>query len=274
MTAKNYEEGFRMKNIVVNGMKIAYREAGEGENLVLLHGGLSDSRYWERELDSFSDNFHVIVWDAPGCGQSDDPEEGFTLVDFADTLAGMLKKLNIETCHVAGISFGGGLAIQFYDLHPNMVKTLCLISAYAGWAGSLPQEEVERRIEDGRIISNMDPDAVFDKWMPTLFYAEEMPEIKEKLRSIMADFHPKGSIVMLEAFAQADLTGVLKDINVPTKLLYGEEDVRSPVEVATEIHNQIPDSKLVILPNVGHVVNLEAPEVFDEQFRQFLSQHI
>jgi pimeloyl-ACP methyl ester carboxylesterase len=165
------------------------------------------------------------------------------------------------------------LAIQFCDLYPEIPQTLILVSAYAGWAGSLAPEEVDKRLKLGRQQALMDPEDVADMWLPSLFNKPPNESINKQIRSIIADFHPMGSQVMLEAFAAADLIGILPEIRVPTLLLYGDKDVRSPVRVAEEIHSKIPNSELDILKDVGHVINLEAPQLFDTHVREFLAQH-
>lgn len=87
----------------------------------------------------------------------------------------------------------------------------------------------------------------------------------------MARFHPVGLRVMARSFAEADLREALPRIGVPTLLLYGDEDVRSPLEVAREMEAAIPTSRLVILESVGHVSSIEAPERFNAELRDFLS---
>ena len=77
-----------MDRLEVDGLRVAYRRAGAGPPLVLLHGGFGfDSRSWQRQFDSLADEFTVVAWDAPGCGQSDDPPDTFRLPDYADCLA-------------------------------------------------------------------------------------------------------------------------------------------------------------------------------------------
>src|SRR5215467_2080245 len=131
-----------MDQIEVKGLRIAYERTGEGPPLLLLHGGLSDSREWRRQLDALSDEFTVVAWDAPGCGQSSDPPEDFRLPAYAECLAAFIDALCLGHPHVLGLSFGGGLALELYRRHPALPHTLILASAYAGWAGSLPADVV------------------------------------------------------------------------------------------------------------------------------------
>ena len=259
-----------MKKVKVNNFSIGYQEKGHGQALVLLHGGVSDSRYWKRELEVFADDFRTIAWDAPGCGISDDPPGGFSLSDYADVLAGFLEEIGVDEPIILGISFGGGLAIEFYNRHPDIAKALILVSAYAGWAGSLSEEEVARRVEKGRAQTTMDPDEVAEMWIPSLFYKTPSQEVLDEEKAIISDYHPKGSLIMLEAFAKADLQYVLPKIDVPTLLLYGEKDVRSPADVAYEIHESVPNSTLTFVKDVGHLINKEAPEMFNLEVRKFI----
>lgn len=262
-----------MEKVKLKGLDIAYQCKGEGPPLVLLHGGLSDSRFWRRQIEAFSDEFTVVAWDAPGCGRSDDPPEGFSLADYADCLAALVDELDLDRPHVLGLSFGGGLALEFFNQYPNAPRTLVLASAYAGWAGSLPPEEVEKRVEKGLEQMDAPPEEVAEAWLPSLFGESAPAEAIEEDRRIMADFHPVGARIMLQAFAEADLTGMLSTIDVPTLLLYGENDQRSPLEVAESLHAQIPTSELVIMPSIGHVTSLVAPEHFNAEVRRFLNAH-
>jgi pimeloyl-ACP methyl ester carboxylesterase len=99
------------------------------------------------------------------------------------------------------------------------------------------------------------------------------PELAEEVIAIMSDFHPVGYRAMANAFAALDLRPVLPTIDVPTLLLYGEHDQRSPLTVAHELHAEIPGSTLVVLPGVGHLSNVEAPDGFNAAVRHFVQTH-
>jgi pimeloyl-ACP methyl ester carboxylesterase len=259
-----------LEAVHVDGLDIAYRRQGEGPPLVLLHGGLSDSREWNHQFKALSDTFEIVAWDAPGCGGSSDPPETFGLHGYADALAGLMGALGLGPAHMAGLSFGAGLAIEAYRRHPRLVRSLALASAYAGWAGSLSPEVVEERLQSTRLQADRPPDEVVAEWLPTLFSDSVDEDVIEEVAAIMRDFHPAGMRAMAHAFAGADLRDVLATIDVPTLLLYGDADVRSPREVALELHTSIPGSQLVWLEGVGHHANLEAPERFNAELRRFL----
>lgn len=259
-----------MDEINIDELRIAFERKGEGAPLVLLHGGLSDSRMWRRQLDELSDEFTVVAWDAPGCGRSADPPETFRLSDFADCLAAFIEEIGLVKPHILGLSFGAGLALELYHRYPAIPKSLILASAYAGWSGSLPSDIVEHRLQQGLKQSELPPEQVVEMWIPTLFVKSVSAKVIEETAAIMSEFHPVGMRTMLLSFAEADLRDMLPTINVPTLLLYGEADQRSPMNVAENLHAKIPTSKLVIVPGIGHEISLEAPEIFNAEVRSFL----
>jgi pimeloyl-ACP methyl ester carboxylesterase len=255
----------------VGGLTIAFERSGDGPPVVLLHGGLSDHREWRRQLDGLSDAFSVVAWDAPGCGGSSDPPESFRMPEYADCLAAFIGSLALEHPHVLGLSWGSTLALELYRRHPSIPRTLVLTAAYAGWAGSLPAEAVTERLQTSLRNLSLPPEQFVRTWLPSLFTKRASAEMADELVGIMSEFHPGGVRAMLHALAEADLRDVLPTIEIPTLLLYGEEDQRSPLAVAEEMRSRIPGSVLVVIPQVGHQSNIEAAERFNAEVRHFLS---
>jgi pimeloyl-ACP methyl ester carboxylesterase len=118
-----------MDEVKIGGLHIAFEQRGNGTPLVLLHGAVSDSREWRRQLDELSDEFTVVAWDAPGCGRSSDPPETFRLPDYADYLAAFIEENGLVRSHVLGLSFGSGLALELYRRHTAIPRSLILASA-------------------------------------------------------------------------------------------------------------------------------------------------
>ena len=260
-----------MDRVEVGGLTIAYARVGHGPPLVLLHGGLGDHRVWRPQLEALADDFTLVAWDAPGCGGSSDPPDTFRLGDYADVLAGVVRALDLGRPNVLGLSFGGGLALELARRHPELPRTLLLASAYAGWAGSLPEEEVQARVARALNDAKRPPAEWVGSYLPSLFTEAVTQEVVDETVAMMLDTRPAGMVPMLRGFAEADLRDVLPQIRVPTLLLYGDADVRSPPAVAEALHDRIPTSELVVLPGVGHVSNLEAPEAFNRAVRDFLA---
>lgn len=257
--------------IEVEGLRIAYRRAGDGAPLVLLHGYVGDGRAtWQRQLDELADEFTVVAWDAPGAGRSSDPPESFRLPDYADCLAAFVSALGLDRPHVVGLSFGGGLALELYRRHPEVPKTLVLAGAYAGWAGSLPPDDVERRLQQALRLADLEPDHLVREVIPTLVSESASAALVGEFAASMSQFHPAGLRAMARAFAEADLREVLPCVDVPTLLLFGDRDVRAPLNVAHDLHAAIPGSQLVVLTGVGHLSCVEAPQRFNAEVRAFL----
>jgi pimeloyl-ACP methyl ester carboxylesterase len=259
-----------MNEVEVGGHRIAYQKKGEGPTLVLLHGWPLDGREWRRQIDGLSDEFTVVAWDALGSGRSSDPPETFRLPDWADCLAAFIEALELGRPHVAGLSWGGGLALELYRRHPTVLRTLILASAYAGWAGSLPPEVVEQRLQLMLRNSELPPDQWASALIETLVTKKATADMVDELSSMITEFHPAATRVAMRAFAEADLRDVLPRIDVPTLLLCGEEDMRAPRHVWEALHSGIRGSKLVLIPGVGHVIDIEAAERFNAEVRAFL----
>jgi pimeloyl-ACP methyl ester carboxylesterase len=259
-----------LEGVEVGGLHVAFRRAGAGPPLFLLHGAFGDSREWHPQLDELADEFTVIAWDAPGCGASSDPPETWRLPDYADCLAATIDALGLERPHVLGLSFGGALALQLFDRHPGLPASLVLASAYAGWAGSLPAEVVEERVQRGLRDSEREPEPVAREFATTLFDENTPAELREEVVAIMTEFHPVGVRVMARSLGEADLRHVLPRVDVPTLLLYADADQRAPLPVAKALQAGLPGVRLVVIPGVGHLTNLEAPDRFNREVREFL----
>lgn len=260
----------RLQSVRLGDLRIAYATAGEGLPLVLLHGGWCDSRAWRWQFDGLGQNFAVAAWDAPGCGRSSDPPPAWRMPEYADCLAAWLEAVGIERPHVLGLSWGGALALELYRRHPRVPASLVLASAYAGWAGSLPVEVVKERLERGLSELDRPPEEWVAGYLPGLLTEAAPVALADEIVAMMSDLHPEGTRAMLHAVAEADLRDVLPRIDVPTLLLYGELDRRSSLDVAEALHASIPDSQLVVLPDVGHLANAERPDEFNAQVRGFV----
>jgi pimeloyl-ACP methyl ester carboxylesterase len=259
-----------VEKVEVDGLQIAYERAGSGPALVLLHGYVGDGpATWRRQLDGLCDEFTVVAWDAPGAGRSSDPPERFGLDGYADCLAGFLEKLGLASAWVVGLSFGGVLALALQRRHAAMSSALVLASAYAGWAGSLPTEVAEQRLRQALALADRAPDELVGALLPTMFSSTMPPEAMDGFGASMQAFHPRGFRAMARACAE-DVRDVLPHIDVPTLLVHGERDVRAPLTVAKALQAAISDSTLVVLPDAGHMCNIEAPDEFNVAVREFL----
>ena len=192
-----------------------------------------------------------------------------------EEFAGKLFTSCLATIELANVELGVQLglyeALALYGHCPTVPRSLVLVAGYAGWAGSLPAEEVQTRLQHALRLASELPRPVRPDSLPGLFASEPPAGHVAALAAVMSDVRPVGTRVMARAFAEADLRDLLAQIRVPTLLLHGDADERAPRAVWERLHADIPGSALVLLPGVGHEVAIESPEAFDTQVRRFLA---
>ena len=245
-----------MDTVDVHGLRVAYERAGDGPPLVLLHGFVGDGpTTWWPQLEGLSDEFTVVAWDAPGAGRSTDPPEDFAMSGYADCLAGFVDALDLEAPTIVGLSFGGSLTLEFNRRHPAIPRSLVLVSAYAGWGGSLPSDVVEQRLHQALVRRICRPASSRPRSCRRCSPTRHRRVRRPVRRSLEVQFGP------WRASAENLRSGLppLRD-----------QDVRAPLTVAEDLHSQIAGSTLVVLPGAGHVCNIEAPELFNTAVRDFL----
>jgi pimeloyl-ACP methyl ester carboxylesterase len=253
--------------IHASGLRLVYDRAGSGPPLVLVHSAASDAREWRAQMAGLSDDFTVIAWDEPGAGRSSDPPAGYGLAGYATALAALIEALDAPA-HVCGLSWGGTVALELYRRRPELVATLVLADTYAGWKGSLPEDQLRARVAGvERMLT--EPAEALDLPFAGLFAADPPDDVIEMLDAVAADVRRESVRAALAAMAEADLTDVLPTVAVPTLLLWGELDARSPLSVAHEFARAIPHAQLAIIPGAGHMSNLERPAEFNAAVRAF-----
>jgi pimeloyl-ACP methyl ester carboxylesterase len=259
-----------MDHVDIDGTRIAYTKAGSGPPLVLLHGAPSDSRTWQWMVPDLARDHTVIAWDAPGFGESSDIDESWRARQFADALAAFVAAVGVERPHVVGHSFGTMVALSLFQHHPAVPASLVLIGGYAGWAGSLPPEEVARRLEMFFGMAELGDD--FDpKSYPGLFSDLITGDRDAALVTMMREnVRPATIRAAGHIGAETDLRQMLPTVDIPTLVLHGEADARSPLTNAEALHAAIPTSQLLVLPELGHACVVEDPAACGAAIRRFV----
>jgi pimeloyl-ACP methyl ester carboxylesterase len=246
----------------LGGHEIAYERVGAGPPLILVHGAAEDHRTWRFQRDNLAEAATVVAWDEPGCGRSDDPPADVDLAGLALGLAAVVE--TVGPAHVLGFSWGGTIVLELWRQRPDLVVSLVLADTYAGWRGSLPAEEVTTRV--AAVTAALDADRP-DPSVPGLFASTPPPEAAALLAEMAADVRPPTLRRSLALMADADLSDVLPTVDVPTLLLWGERDVRSPRPVAEAFAAAIPGARLEWILRAGHAAHLEQPEAFTAAVR-------
>lgn len=164
------------------------------------------------------------------------------------------------------------MVLELYHRHPELVATLIMIDTYAGWKGSLPADEVRARVAGTRKML-ASPAGEFDPTLPGLFANAPPASSVPLLAAIAADVRTATLGQELAIMAETDVSDLLPHIAVPTLLIWGERDARSPLAVARQFDEAITDATLVVIEHAGHLSNLECPERVNDAVREFCRTH-
>jgi pimeloyl-ACP methyl ester carboxylesterase len=167
------------------------------------------------------------------------------------------------------MSWGGILAQEFFRLFPGRIRSLVLADTYAGWKGSLPEPVYKERLATCLVDATGPPEALVAKFLPGVFTDAAPQELREEFAAIVSEFHPVGFRLMSLSSAEMDTRTLLTTIDVATLVLWGDDDRRSPMHIAEQLSAAIPRAELVIIPNAGHLSNMEQPEAFNAHVRRF-----
>ena len=181
----------------------------------------------------------------------------------------MLDSAGIKKAHILGLSWGGLLAQEFYKRYPNRVLSLILSDTTIGWTGSFSDSVANARLTVCIHDSSLPSQDFVLKYLPGMFSDSVPSTIKDELAGIMSDTHPMGFRLMATAVARADTRSLLPGISVPTLLIWGEADKRSPLSVAYQMRDAIHGAKLEIISGAGHVSNMEKPIPFNKAVKDF-----
>jgi len=256
-----------------DGVRLYYEETGSATPIVFVHEFADDYRGYEPQIRYFARRYRCIAYNARGYPPSDVPEKptSYSQNRAADDIASVMDHLKIDKAHIVGLSWGGLVAQAFVGRYPSRVRSLVLSDTYAGWKGSLPADAVEKRLARCLAESELAPAELVERWVPMEFFTEDVSdEVTSAMADIVSGFHPLGFRLMARSLAENDTMSLLSTIRVPTLLLWGESDQRSPLEVAERFRDAIPDAELAVIPAAGHVSNMEQPDLFTSHVRRFL----
>ncbi|MFD2368677.1 alpha/beta fold hydrolase [Brevibacillus sp. GCM10020057] len=251
-------------------LSIHYRTQGVGTPLILLHGLGNNSQSWSRQLAGLQDQFQVIAWDAPGYGDSSDPDPEFrTFGELADILEDFIDSLGFEKIFLLGHSMGSTTAMEFCAKYPERVQALILAASTRG--GRTNPETNERKLKDRlHNVENLSPQELAELRIPAMFSPYAAPEAIAEAKRIMAMVRPPGYRSVAYSLYNADTTGLLPSLKMPTLLICGEDDKVTPVAESRIVEQGIAGSTLKLIARAGHLCYIEQPEEFNSLVRSFL----
>jgi len=258
-----------MKALLPGKLEIAYEEAGSGPPLLFIHGWPHNRTLWSAQVSGLSTHARCIAPDLRGFGGStvDGP---YSMQRYADDLVALLDALGIDRAVVCGLSMGGYLAFALYRLYPEMMLGLVLADTRA--EADTP-EQVHWRFTLAQRTAAMGPAAVIAEMLPKLLAPtryDRDPDFVARVKVMLAAAPVPGIIGALMALAERpDSTNLLPAITIPTLIIVGADDVLTTTADAERMATGIAGAELVVIPDAGHLSNLEQPDRFTAAVERF-----
>jgi 3-oxoadipate enol-lactonase len=260
-----------MNRVPVNGIEMAFDDAGSGAPVVLLHGFPFDRTMWRDQVDALKGSYRVITPDLRGLGETGMSGAESAMTDMAADVAALLDSLNIDRVVIGGLSMGGYVALAFYRLFPLRVRGLILADTKSQ-ADTDEAREIRRQQAETALKEGMKP--IVDRMLPRILSPgtlAENSEVVSRLQKMMLSQPPRGAAAALLGMAsRKDCTLLLPQIPAPTLIIVGEEDEITPSTDAELMHREIRGSRLVVIDGAAHVSNVEMPERFNTALLEFL----
>ncbi|MBM4258062.1 MAG: alpha/beta fold hydrolase [Deltaproteobacteria bacterium] len=253
----------------IDGVRLHYALEGQGSDLILIHGLGGSLHDWDAITPVVAKHHRVLRWDVRGFGESDKPAGPYSPQLFARDLAGLCRAVGISNAHVAGISMGGVIAQRFVLDFPDLVRSLTLMStssevgeqAQKGWL------KLADNVEQRGFSTN--PEAAARAFSPGFAKANA------NQLAVMAERTAKNTPHAYAAAARAvgtyNWTTELGRIDVPTLILQGLEDVLTPPGGSVKLSRGISRSRLLMIPECGHGMTMEKPEVVTNALLAFVA---
>ena len=254
-----------------NGRAIAYRAAGDGPPLVLLHGIGSGSASWEAQFDGLSPRYRVIAWDTPGYGGSDPlPGERPSSAAYGDAVAGLLDGLGLERVHLLGHSLGGLIAAAFSARHPERLSSVTLSDAAGGYLNSPEEIRVGRLNARIEAMTALGPAEVAKRRAREVLSPAASEETYGKVVRVQSRVRPDGYVQAARMLHNSDILADAAKIRAPALVMYGSEDTVTPEAIGRDIAAAIGGARYVSLEGLGHASYVEGPEAFNAALAGFL----
>jgi len=259
-------------NLPQRGFSMAYSEAGKGLPLLFVHGYPLTRQLWEPQLTGLADVAHVLAPDLRGHGASQAVPGPYNMDMFAADLVAFLDALGIyQKVVLCGLSMGGYIAFAFYRKYAARLAGLILTATRA--VADMPQARLARD-QSAELARQQGVTAIVESMLPKLLSPatlQNCPDLVEQTRQIMAAVSLQGILGDLVAMKERpDSTPTLAQIRIPTLLLPGASDQIIPLAEAQAIQAAIQGSLLEVIPDSGHLTNLENPAAFNAAIRTFL----
>ena len=251
---------------------IAVDVAGNGPLLLFLHGIGGNRGNWRDQLPVFAAHFTAAAWDTRGYGASDDGGR----LDFGDFSADLLRVIDAlaaDRAHLCGLSMGGRIALDFHDRHRDRVASLTLCDTQPGLGNMSPEKRREFiRLRQEPLLAGKAPRDIAPAVARSLVSPRAVPGAYERLVDSMSALHKEAYLKTIEASFLYPCVPDPEGVRVPTHIVVGADDTLTPPGVARAMATRIAGSRLTVIPDAGHLSNLEQPQAFNTAVLGFLRE--
>lgn len=260
----------------IDGRTVRYLDAGSGWPVVLIHAFPLNADMWRPQLDRVPEGWRFIAPDMRGFGPEASASSGQATVDvMAGDVSLLLDQIGIDSAVMGGLSMGGYITFALFRRAPERFTGMILADTKA-------QQDTPEGLEGRRQMIDLartrGARAVADSMLPKLLgpsTVRRRPDLADSIGAMIERAAVPGIVAAIEAMmGRPDSRPDLPRISVPTLVIVGEEDVPTPVTDAADMQHQIARSRLVILPEAGHLSNLEAPDGFALALSDFLASNL
>ena len=266
----------RRGRVRVGGVGLAYAVYGEGVPLLLIEGLGYAAWMWFKQVPAFAERYQVVVFDNRGVGDSDKPDEPYTIPGMADDAAGLLDQLGLGPAHVLGVSMGGMIAQELALRRPELVRGLVLACTTLGGAAQVPMSLATMQAITS-LRQDVPPEEALLLAMQYAVSPTYFRRAQDELRRIVAWRLEKPTprhawIRQWNAGAAHDAADRAGLIQAPTLVLAGDEDLIVPLENARLLAARLPNARLEVFPGGGHLFFVEQAEAFNRAVLTFLDE--
>jgi 3-oxoadipate enol-lactonase len=253
------------------GVSLEYDDIGNGVPLLLIHGFPLDRTLWRAQIAGLQQQYRVIAPDLRGFGQSSDTDgEAVSMEQYADDMKALLDSLSVKQVVIGGLSMGGYITLAFIAQYADRVKGLILANTRAV---ADTEESRHTRLTNAELVRENGTALLIESMAPKMLAPSAKSEMTIAVRSMMARQRSPGvRSALLGMAARPDRTALLRFITVPTLIITGSADLLIPPDDSEAMHNLIPNSQLVNIPDAGHLSNLDKADAFNDAVREFYAK--
>ena len=257
----------------VEGARLYYEVAGQGDPVILIHGGFLDRRMWDGQFETFARSHRVIRYDVRAHGLSRTDSVPFS--DHED-LHDLMAALEIPRATLVGLSMGGQISIDFALAYPEMARALVLVGpGMSGFPFDSPS--IEKYVADlTAAFQSGFSDAIemFTRYWcdgPEREPSEVDPAVRSKVLAMLEGSEERWRYWGVSQQLEPPAYGRLNEINVPVLAIVGGIDMPDVIDVVDLIAEKVPGARKVVIPGVAHMVNMEKPQEFEDLVLDFLN---